>query len=299
MSNADMSAPAPGQSLVRAYENDPLRFFNEPIHNSCDFELYDEPRWKVEIDDTPLSSEKSDYEIVNEQKLSRSTKAKIASGLLIGATFGALAFEQSPGNESVRATAALEVLENTSDPLAAGGMVAGLTVVIEGVTGTLIAAGLNREKNFIGPKLERFKDKLVDDPEKASLLDGDEQKKKSNGIAGSLADTGITCTLGPGMVVARRHIQGPTERSFKKDIKSLTGYTAVGAGVSGVIGYLATGGVKHADKVGLGVPAEYFVDYATDWKFWTGLLTVGWGGKWVYNKARNVVGGRNMLDKTL
>lgn len=63
-------------------------------------------------------------------------------------------------------------------------------------------------------------------------------------------------------------------------MKTLTGYTAVGAGVSGGIGYLATGGVEHADKVGLETPAEYFVDYATDWKFWTALLAGGYGIKY-------------------
>jgi len=302
-----MSVPNPGQAIVHAYETDPLKYFSESITFKDRLTLDDEPRWQQElpghnmpIETTEVAEEAPliDTEALNTGRMSRSAKAKLASGLLIGATFGALAFEQSPGNESVRATAALEVLENTSDPLAAGGMVAGLTVVIEGVTGTLIAAGLNREKNFIGPKLERFKDKLVDDPEKDNES-GYDKKKKSGGIAGSLADTGITCTLGPGMVVARRHIQEPSERTFKKDIKSLSGYTAVGAGVSGAIGYLATGGVKHADKVGLGTPAEYFVDYATDWKFWTGLLTVGWGGKWVYNKVHSVMDRRKGLDKTL
>lgn len=301
MSTAELPLNVPGQSLIPAYENDPLKFFNNDYGTaSKDIDLYDEPHWAV---DSGAASEpevvvsNSNTETNPSSKLSRTTKAKIASGLLIGATFGALAFEQSPGNESVRATAALEVLENTLDPLAAGGMVAGLTVVIEGATGTLIAAGLNREKRYIDPKLDRFKDKLSGEKNKdedTELLDDSEIKVKrlTKKIATSLTDTGITCTIGPGMVVARRHLQEPNERTFEKDMKSLAGYTSVGAGVSGLIGYLATGGVKHADKVGLEVPAEYFVDYATDWKFWTGLLTVGWGGKWVYNKARNVIGRR-------
>lgn len=226
-------------------------------------------------------------------------RGRLFGGALIAATGAALLFEQSPGNESVRATAAFNVLEDTEDPLAAGLMVAGLTVAIEGVTGGLIGAGLNREKDRLQPKLERFRKNIIKEPEpieeSETLVDPNKRQRgkvaralgravtkvttTTTKVATKLTDTGITCTVGPGMVVLRRHFQ-EDERSMRKDMKTLTGYTAVGAGVSGGIGYLATGGVEHADKVGLETPAEYFVDYATDWKFWTALLAGGYGIKY-------------------
>lgn len=202
-------------------------------------------------------------------------RGRIFGGALLAATGAALLFEQSPGNESVRATAAFNVLEDTEDEFVAGAVtVAGITMAIEGVTSTLIAAGLNRHSETFDRRLGRFRKKLegVDDPENP-----DETKKE--GLAERLTDTGITCTIGPGMVVFRRHFQ-EQDRTFMKDMKTAIGYCAVGSVVSGGIGYLVVGGVENADKVGLGTPAEYFVDYATDWKFWTALLAGGYGIKY-------------------
>ncbi len=265
MTAAKMPSEFTGMPVISTYEEESYVYSSAKdtdIH--AIYSLDDEPRW---ADLAPATETK-----IESNKSSHRWRGKIFGGALLAATGAALLFEQSPGNESVRATAAFNVLEDTEDEFIAGAVtVAGLTMAIEGATSILIAAGLNRNSHVFEKKLSKFRNKLNDDD------DTDTDKKAS--LAEKLTDTGITCTIGPGMVVFRRHFQ-EEDRTFLKDIKTATGYCAVGSVVSGGIGYMAVGGVAHADKVGLGVPAEYFVDYATDWKFWTALLAGGYAIKY-------------------
>jgi hypothetical protein len=58
--------------------------------------------------------------------------------------------------------------------------------------------------------------------------------------------------------------------------------------VSGLIGYLAGGGLTNAAKVGLERPAQWIIDYGTDTRFWVGLLVVGYGSVFAYRLSRRV-----------
>ncbi len=251
-------------------------------------------------EETPSSS--SQEALQHRSRISRALGAAI-----IPLTVGALAFQQTPANESFRANRTFEVLEDTGDPLLAGATTLAWTIPIEGVAGALISIGLINKREFIQPRLEkRFRKKKIELNEHDTVLDEEATLSKRQAlkkrIGRTVVDTGVTCAVGPGMVVAKRHFE-ESDRTFMKDMKTLAGYTTVGAGVSGVIGYMATGGIGHADKVGLKGPAEFFAENAADWKFWTGLMILGYGTKWtvkgtksVWAKARG--GSGESLDRT-
>lgn len=205
---------------------------------------------------------------------------KFAAGLIMGGALVALAFQQSPGNEAVRTAVALNVLENTKNEIAVGGVVAGLTMAIEGGTSTLIALGLNQEKTKLKQVIQKFRRKSAKDVTEAA----DDKSATIN----KLTDIGITLGVGAGLVVVKRHIL-EEEPKLKTDIARGLGFSAIGAVVSGGIGYLVAGGVRHADKVGLERPAELFVDYATDWKFWTALIISGYSLSWAKNRLTHLL----------
>lgn len=206
-----------------------------------------------------------------------STRRWLTAGVLVAAT-AALVFQQSPGNETVRANGAFRVLRETDDEIAAAAMVFAITMVIEGVTSLLIAAGFSLPGRSLETRLQRFRSKVM-----PTSTDGAEDPSES--WPARLMDTGITLSLGPGLVVVRRHFQEPA-RTLRADVRTLFGYCIVGSLVSGLIGYLVVGGTKHAEKVGLGTPAEHFVDWAADWKFWTALLGTGYSINWIVKKLR-------------
>lgn len=203
---------------------------------------------------------------------------------LVGATVGALIFEQGPGNEAVRTMAAFDVLDNTNSPLAAGGAVAALTMAIETGTGGLIALGLHEEKATIKKVLNRFKRKSAPElDEEGNII----EKEKERTLATKAGDMALAVSVGPGIAMTKRHLQ-EAEPTMRKDMKRLLGYSAVGSALSGGIAYLVTGGVKHAEAVGLETPAEYVADYGADIRTWAGILGAIYGYKAVKNVARKL-----------
>lgn len=103
----------------------------------------------------------------------------------------------------------------------------------------------------------------------------------------TITDAGIALGVGAGLVVVRRRLQ-VGRRSLGADLVTAAKATLVVAVVSGFIGVLASGGVEHAAAVGLETPARWFVDFATDWRFWFVLLGVIEGVSWI----RRVIGRR-------
>ena len=194
---------------------------------------------------------------------------RVVGTAVVVAAAGSLVFEQSPANEMVRTNAALEVLESTGSAWRVGLTVAAITVVIEMISGALIAVGLHLE----GGPVQRLKRRMVRDHE------GDGDAPSPSGgrrAAGVGTDVAVALGLGAGLVTMRRHVADPAP-TLRKDLKNTAVATAVVAGVSGLIGYLAGGGLANADRVGLGTPARYVVDYGTDTRFWVTLLVVGYG----------------------
>src|SRR5690606_5694740 len=61
--------------------------------------------------------------------------------------------------------------------------------------------------------------------------------------------------------------------SLKKDAFHVTAAATLISAVSGTIGYLGTGGIRHLEDTPLEWPAEKFVDYAADFKFWAIILS--------------------------
>lgn len=206
----------------------------------------------------------------------KSLKANIIGGLAITAAVAAFIFEQSPANEALRTTAAFNVLDDTASPFAAGSAVAGITMAIEMGSSTLAAAGFHFEKERMQTFINKFK---KSDPEDEQITT--EPKKSENNAKEIFLDTGTALGFGAAIVIARKRFVD-TERTFKDDILTGAKASAVIAGVSGFIGYLATGGVDNADKVGLEKPAEVFVNYATDWKVWAAVF----GSLYVVGKTK-------------
>lgn len=221
----------------------------------------------------------------------RGFRRKIATAALTGGILVSVAFQQSPGNEAFRTAAAMEVLEETQDEIAVGGAVAGITMAIEGSTSALIALGLNQERGSVKRLIQRFKKKSA-----PNMGDPEDDAKPSK--MSSLANVGIALGVGPGIAVAKRHLE-EAEPHIRKDMSRALGYSALGSAVSGGIGYLVAGGIKHADKVGLETPAEYFVDYATDWKFWTGLVVGGYALKTAKNKVQSLLSRKDNSEQEL
>jgi hypothetical protein len=207
------------------------------------------------------------------------SRKKLYRAALLGATLTALAFEQGPGNEAVRSALMFNVLDHTHNALAAGGAVGAITMAIEGGTSGLIALGLHEEKSAVKRVIQRFKRKSapeLDEDGKAIEID--------RTFATKAGDLALALTVGPGIAMTKRHLQ-EAEPDFKTDVRRGLGYSAIGAGVSGGIGYLITGGIQQAAKVGLEAPAEFVARWGADARTWVGLLGVVYGGKAIKSVA--------------
>jgi hypothetical protein len=175
---------------------------------------------------------------------------------VVVAAIAAFAFEQSPVNEALRASAAFAVLDRTGDLLAVAATVALITLAIEGIAGSLIVAGLHLKPRL----LSRFRRRVVDD--------GSQPLPPSTaGVRGVVVDAGIALGIGAGLVVVRRALADPA-RGLREHLWTCWGAALGVALVSGLIGYLAAGGITHAAAIGLETPAAWLVRYATDWRFW-------------------------------
>ena len=194
-------------------------------------------------------------------------RGRLATWTLTGLAGVALIFEQSPANEELRTKIGLDVLESTSSALAVGAIIFAVTFVIEIVSTLLIAVGLAYNPSLRHWIRRRF-------PSNASGPSGQHQTRLS------VADVGVSLGMGAGLVVAMRHVADPDRRVRADLVLGIAASSAV-ALVSAIIGWLAAGGIQHADAVGLGTPARWFVDWATDWRFWGVVVTVYYAARWV------------------
>ncbi len=217
----------------------------------------------------------------SEHALSRGASAghwapsRPAAWLITGLAVASVAFEQSPANEALRTAVGLDVLRRTSSASAVGLATAVLTLVIEAVPVGLITAGLSLNT--------RLREKL-----RARLnIRVPEDAGGGNGRTGKLtfSDAGIALGIGAGLVVVKHHMMNEHPTPGGDLRRGMVAATVV-AIFSGIIGWLVGGGIDQADAVGLGTPARWFVDVATDWRFWVGSLGVYWGVTWMRRRMR-------------
>lgn len=152
-------------------------------------------------------------------------------------------------------------------------------MLIEGTTSVMIALGLHLDHAVVDRIMRRAESKSAG--------------TVAPTVTSRLTDFGITLGIGAGLVVVKRRISNP-RRSRREDVLTGLAFAGFGSAVSALIGFLASGGIKYADRIGLGGAAEYFVDYAADWKFWAVVIGGAYlfqGGKKLlcYLKTRNTV----------
>ncbi len=203
---------------------------------------------------------------------------RMVSTAIVIAAGAALVFEQSPLNEIIRTNAGFSVLERTGSAVGVGLIVALLTIVIELVPALLITLGLHTS----GGAVDRLKARMGRRSAEAST-EGEPAATKRLGRLGT--DLAVALGLGAGLVTMRRHVADPAPTA-RKDIVVSCQATAVIAIVSGMIGYLVGGGLANADRIGLGTPARWIIDYGTNTWFWIGLIAVGYGGALIVRSAR-------------
>ena len=190
--------------------------------------------------------------------------------LLGGAALACLIFQQSPGNEAVRTAAALAILRRTNNEFAVAATVGLLTMIIEGGSSLLIALGLHLDNDFVDRMLSRVRRV---------------EPAGAQSTASRFADFGITLGSGAGLVVIKHHVLNP-QRTRRQDARTGLSFALFGSAFSALIGFLAAGGIKYADRVGLGVPAKYFVKYATDWRSWMVLILFAYGTQGILKLSR-------------
>jgi len=206
----------------------------------------------------------------------------IVGALVVVLAAASLVFEQSPANEVLRTNAALRVIEDGGGPVSVGLVVAVITVGIELGSAVLITLGLHAEEGYV----QRFKRTLVGRGRKVGSTGARRGRHRRTRALSRLAgDVAIALGLGAGLVTVRHHVLD-AHPTIRRDLIVSVRATAIVAVVSGLIGYLAAGGISNAEKVGLGTPAQWVIDYGTDTRFWVTVLVVGYGAAFVVKVVR-------------
>lgn len=249
----------------------------------------------------------------------RKVISRALGGLLLVGSVSAFIFEQSPLNEAARTDRALEVIKEGGDEFDAALDVFGVTMAIELGSSALIVAGLNQKGGVMNARVaksrmnkerrtqaraerKRFKkleknrdydkepfDGLVTNTEIHPAATEVESEIKNGNIAKSALEyTGVSLGLGAGIVVIDEKMKTDNP-SLKKDIKHSVAASTLISAVSGTIAYLGTGGIRRLEDTPLEWPAEKFVEYATDLKFWAIILSpimLTRFGRWVSDIRR-------------
>ncbi len=160
-----------------------------------------------------------------------------------------LIFEQSPANEALRALVGFKVLDITESALMVGLAVGTITFMVELSSGILIALSLNNSLRF-KKFSNRFSQKNVQPTDKNSY-----------------ADYLLALGVGAGSLVIKKHLTS-ARQNLRTDVKSAVKATLAITVLSTLVGFLAGGGIELARAIGLGTQAQYFLDIATNWKFW-------------------------------
>lgn len=182
--------------------------------------------------------------------------ARAGSAGIVALAAAALVFEQGPFNEALRTKVGTDVLQSTQNALAVAGTVAVLTLAIEVIASALFAFGVAVHQDRVIRLISRGRER---------------PSAHRPGRRGIVSDIGLALAVGAAVVVARKHLIDPG-RAFKADIGTCLKASGAIAVISGLIGYLAAGGIQNARAVGLERPAQWFVDYATDWRFWAVVI---------------------------
>lgn len=237
-----------------------------------------------------------EYDQIPAAESARTWQRRLQNAAIAGAAATALAFELSPFNEVVRGTAAfstLEAVDSNYDFLAAGGVVGAVTLAVEMGTSALVAAGLER-----GDKVLRKFTSLMSRFRNADIEKDDAQDSSEETKSAKFANGALAMTIGSALVVTKEHLKNP-KRTLRQNLQTGLESSAFVAGVSAVIGALATGGSVALGKVNVEIadhelslqgPSEWFVERAVDWKFWLlvfGGLQAADLAKRGINRARN------------
>lgn len=227
-----------------------------------------------------MASAEHDAEV--DPGVGRARPHRLVSTAIVVAAGAALLFEQSPLNEIIRTNAGFAVLERTGSAIGVGLIVALLTIVIELVPALLITLGLYTS----GGAVDRLKARMGGRGDVTDNADGAAGGPTAARRMGRLGtDLAVALGLGAGLVTMRRHVADPAPTP-RKDIVVSCQATAVIAVVSGLIGYLVGGGLANADRIGLGTPARWIIDYGTNTWFWIGLIVVGYGTALIIRSVR-------------
>jgi hypothetical protein len=200
----------------------------------------------------------------DQPSIDRSLARKALGTTVFAATAISWIFEQSPANEALRADIAFDVLDRTRNALAVGGIVGAVSFLIEMVPASLVAIGLNQKESAI----DRFVQKRIAKNSSTDETNSNKEKKHNK-----LTDFGIAMGIGAAAVVGKRHLSD-REPSFKNDMSNAvqaSEYVAVG---SGAVGFLAGGGIRYAEKIGLEDQAQFVIDRGTDWKTWVAFVAI-------------------------
>lgn len=224
------------------------------------------------------------YNQDSDEQAMRTKREKIIGGLIVAAAAGALIFEQGPANEALRTKIGLDVLQASNSEIAVGSAIAAVTLAIEMGSSGLFAMGVHKERERVDKLLSRFRKK--EELEEDVKHEKEHAKEKKNELVEKVTDAGVALGIGAAIVIARKRVVDP-KRTLKQDLVTGLKASSVIAGVSGIIGWLAAGGIRHAASVGMEKPAQYFVDYATDWKFWGVVIAAVYGTSYLRNKFNN------------
>lgn len=220
---------------------------------------------------------------------------RTGAAFLVAAAGGSLVFEQSPANEALRVNIGLDVLESTQSSVAVGATIAAVTAGIEMGSSTLITLGLHSEGGAVTKLKDKIRKKNQDIDPEYNTEDMTKPDKTVSKVANAAANVGIALGLGAGLVTVKEHMRDP-EPSMSKDFATSAKATGIVAAVSGGIGYLAAGGISHAEGTFAERPAEMFVDYGTDTKFWMGALAAGYGLSLANKLRKRIFGERSDND---
>lgn len=243
----------------------------------CSGDFYLKRKFMTEIVPETLNAEPDQTGIAEVAppvvEVSRARKA--VGNLMLAASLSALGYQQMPTNEAVRTAITLEAYENTDDKITAGVAAGVATMATEGGTSTLIAFGLASENSAASKLIERYRrrkaaKKALDDTELETEItenatDSTSIKRK---VGRGLGNSAIALTLGPGIVVLKKHITGENS-TVRQAVRTGIGYSLFGSVVSaGVFGYGVTEGKTGLEDIAADTVFEAPVDAVTDPKTW-------------------------------
>lgn len=184
------------------------------------------------------------------------------SEFLILVAIAMLVFQQSPANEMLRVYLGLSALQATANAFIVIAVVFFVTLVIEFVTGILVALALNKSTTGLA-RLKRRINKLLHI----------NAKKKDKGFDLS-TDILLSLAIGSVGVVMRRYY-AQTKRTLSKDVQVIIKSSLFIAAFSCFIAAIASIGILYAASFGAFAPAaETLVSLLADWKTYVVLLVI-------------------------